>query len=106
TDLVTGTWADGRIGTFRGLRKGQHDYGAVVFGAKGIAPSGGYAGYEPLVVEICKFFTTGKPPVSAQETLEIYAFMEAAEESKRRGGAAVSLESVLRKAREGTATGK
>jgi hypothetical protein len=106
TDLVTGTWADGRIGTFRGLRKGKHDYGALVFGAKTIAPSGGYAGYEPLVVEICKFFTTGKPPVSAQETLEIYAFMEAADESKRQGGAAVSLESVLRKAREGAAARK
>jgi hypothetical protein len=100
TDFVVGRWADGRIGTFRGLREGAHGYGATVYGDKGIAPSGGYDGYEPLVVEIVKFFKTGKPPVSADETLEIYAFMEAADESQRQQGAPVKLESVLSKARE------
>jgi predicted dehydrogenase len=105
-EFVTGTWEDGRVGTFRGLRGGKADYGALVFGDKGIAPSGGYGGYEPLVVEICKFFKTGKPPVSAEETLEIYAFMEAADESKRQGGAPVTLESVLAKARAKAAAGE
>jgi predicted dehydrogenase len=99
TDLVTGVWKGGQIGTFRGIRSGKTDYGALVFGSKGIVPSGGYGGYEPLVVEICKFFRTGKPPVSAEETLEMFAFMEAADESKRRGGVPVTLESVLTKAR-------
>jgi predicted dehydrogenase len=98
TDYVTGTWKDGRIGTFRGIRGGKADYGALVFGSKGIAPSGGYGGYEPMVEEICRFFKTGKPPVSAEETLEIYAFMEAADESKRHDGAPVTLKSVLDKA--------
>jgi len=78
---------------------GKSDYGAMVFGSKGNAPSGGYGGYEPLVVEICKFFKTGKPPVSAEETIEIFAFMEAADESKRQGGVPTTLESVLSKAR-------
>ncbi|HEV3119573.1 MAG TPA: Gfo/Idh/MocA family oxidoreductase [Gemmataceae bacterium] len=100
TDYVIGTWKDGRVGTFRGIRAGKDNYGAMVFGAKGMAPSGGYGGYEPLVVEICKFFKTGQPPVSAEETIEIFAFMEAADESKRQGGAAVTLESVLNKARK------
>ena len=59
---------------------------ATVFGTKGIAPIGDYGGYEPLVVEIVKFFKTGKPPVAAEETIEIFAFMEAADESKRQGG--------------------
>jgi predicted dehydrogenase len=99
TDFVTGRWHDGRIGTYRGLREGSHGYGATVYGSKGIAPSGGYDGYEPLVVEIVKFFKTGKPPVSAAETLEIYAFMEAADESKRQGGAPVKLADVLEKAK-------
>ena len=45
TDLAAGVWKDGRVGTFRGIRKGPYDYGATVFGDKGIAPSGGYAGY-------------------------------------------------------------
>jgi predicted dehydrogenase len=97
-ELVVGTWKDGRIGTLRGLRDGARDYGAVVFGTKGIAPSGGYGGYEPLVVEICKFFQTGKPPVSAEETLELFAFMEAADESKRQGGRPVRLADVMAKA--------
>ncbi len=57
-------------------------------------------GYEPLVVEIIRFFKTGKPPVSAEQTLEIFAFMEAADESKRQGGAPVSMESVLKKAQQ------
>src|SRR3979490_2566093 len=58
----------------------------MVFGSKGIAPSGGYGGYEPLVVEICKFFKTGKPPVSAEETIAVFAFMGAARGRKRAGG--------------------
>src|SRR5262249_23676995 len=60
TDLVTGTWKDGRVGTFRGIRKGKQDFGALVFGDKGIAPSGPFAGYKPLLVEVCKFFRTGR----------------------------------------------
>jgi hypothetical protein len=99
TELVTGVWNDGRVGTFRGIRKGKSGYGGVVFGTKGIVPFDSSAGYQPLVEEICKFFRTGQPPVSAEETLEIYTFMEAADESKRRGGAPVTLESVLAKAR-------
>lgn len=103
TDVVTGTWAGDRVGTFRGIRKGADDYGAMVFGTKGIAPSGGFGGYQPLVVEIAKFFKTGKAPVAPEETLEIIAFMEAAEESKRQGGKPVTIESVMGKAREAAA---
>ena len=99
TELVVGTWSDGRIGTFRGLRSGKLDYGGTAFGETGIAPIGPYGGYEPLLVEIVTFFRTGTPPVAAEETIEIFAFMEAADESKRQGGREVSLESVLTKAR-------
>jgi len=97
-ELVVGVWNGKRIGTFRGLRAGKSDYGATVFGSKGIAPSGSYEGYEPLVVQIAKFLQTGKPPISAEETLELYAFMEAADESKRQGGKPVTIASVLEKA--------
>jgi len=97
-DLAAGVWADGRLGTFRGLRQGATGFGATVFGEKGIAPAGKFEGYGPLLVEIANFFATGKPPVTVAETLEIYAFMEAADQSKRQGGAAVSLEGVLQQA--------
>jgi predicted dehydrogenase len=99
TELAVGVWEDGRIGTFRGLRAGAHGYGATVYGDKGIVQSGGYDGYKPLVVEIVRFFKSKQPPVSADETLEIYAFMEAADESKRQGGAPVSLDEVMSKAK-------
>jgi hypothetical protein len=72
----------------------------LIFGEKAtLTTSGAEGGYKPLVVEIAKFFKTGVAPVSANETTEIFAFMEAADESKRQGGAPVTLESVMQKAR-------
>lgn len=113
-DVVTGVWKDSRVGTYRGIRQGDLKYSALVFGSKGVIPAGvyGYAApvkgvvppgrymaYEATAVEIGKFFKTRRPPVSAEETVELFAFMESAEESKRQGGAPVKLETVLAKAR-------
>lgn len=98
-DRVTGVWADGRTGTYE-ARKG---YGAEVVGTKGSGEVGKYAGYKPLVIEICKFFKTGIPPVSMEETLELFTFMEAADESKRQDGKPVSMEAVFRKAQAANA---
>lgn len=96
TDVVVGTWADGRIGTFRGTRTGENDYGGTVFGEKGNAIVGPYDGYKDLLLQITKFFESGIPPVSSNETLEICAFMEAADDSKRKGGIPVTIESVFK----------
>lgn len=101
-DVAVGTWDGGRIGTFRGIR-GKGGYGGTAFGTKEIRPIGKYDGYKPLLVEIVKFFRTGKAPVSAAETLQIYAFMEAADESKRQGGVPVTLASVMKTARASAA---
>jgi len=92
---VTGTWAGGRKGVFREV---ENAYEGLAKGEKGEAPVGSYDGYRPLVVEIVKFFQTGVAPVPMQETLEIFAFMEAADLSKNRGGEAVPLTEVLRAA--------
>ena len=100
TDVAVGTWNDGRIGTFRGTRTGKHLYGGTAFGETGNAELGPYDGYKPLVVEIIKFFQTGVPPVSPEETLEICAFMEAADESKRKKGCSVSLSVIQDRARK------
>lgn len=97
-DVVVGKWSDGRIGTFRGIRAGARGYGGTAFGTKGTQVIGPYAGYSPLVEDIVKFFKSGKSPVAKEETLEIYAFMEAADESKRQGGKPVSVKEVLKKA--------
>ena len=90
-DKVVGVWSDGRSGTFIA----KNDYGAQVEGTQGSGPVGRLEGYAPLVVEISRFFKTGQPPVAAEETLEILAFMEAADESKRLGGAPVEIETIM-----------
>lgn len=99
TDIVVGRWSDGRVGTFRGTRTGTHDYGGTVYGDKGNICLGPFKDYDALLVQIIDFFKTGKSPVTPEETLEIYAFMEAADESKLKSGVTVSLESVTQKAR-------
>jgi hypothetical protein len=99
-EKVIGTWKDGRRGIVmgNGFRKG---YGALVEGSEKTGnATGKFAGYTPLLVEIVKFFRTGKPPVSAEETLEVLAFMEAADVSKRHNGQPVKIESVMKKAQE------
>lgn len=98
TDVIVGTWEGGRIGVFRGLRSGARGYGGTAFGEKGIANIGTFEGYRRLLVPVIEFFRTLKSPVDMAETLEIYAFMEAADESKRLGGVPVALSSVLSKA--------
>lgn len=99
-EFVVGLWKGGRIGTFRGLRTGRRGYGSTIFGTKSIAQGGKYGGYEPLVDEIIKFFKTGNAPVPPEETIEIFAFMSAADESKARGGAVVSIAEVIEKAKK------
>lgn len=98
TDMVAGTWSDNRIGTFRGIRSGKGDYGGTVFGEKGIADLGKYSGYNPLLEQIISFFQSGNPPVDQNETIEIFAFMAAAEESKKKGGEPVEIKKVLQSA--------
>jgi predicted dehydrogenase len=117
-DVVSCRWRDGRIGTFRGNRNEDHAYGAIFFGnhaaftdtststststsattttpeTKPDAPK--QSDYYGLVVEIMKFFKSGVPPVPPDETLELIAFMEAAELSKSRGGAPVPLTEITR----------
>ena len=86
-DTIVGRWKDGRIGTVNAARP-YSDYGALVFQGKQVVENHPKAAtdYRPLVVEIVKFFQTGKPPVSNEETLEIYAFLDAAQRSKEQAG--------------------
>jgi len=100
TEVAVGTWDDGRIGTFRGTRTGQHLYGGTAYGEKGNAVLGPLSGYNPLLVEIIRFFQTGNAPVKAEDTLEIYAFMEAADESRLINGGIVNLDQIWKRARK------
>ena len=101
TDIVTGLWTGGRVGVLHAIRTKPLPHQVTVFGTTGFAQqkSGG-DDYAPLVREIIRFFQTGTPPVSAEETIELFAFMEAADESKRQGGRPVKISDVLAKARQ------
>lgn len=100
TDVVTGVWTDGRVGTLRGLRNQSTPHKVILFGTEAVAEQEeGDSDYAPLVAEIVKFFETGVPPVRAEETIEIFAFMEAADESKRLGGVPVNVREYIAKVR-------
>lgn len=98
TDIVTGTWSDGRVGTYRGIRKNKADFGAIAFGSKAIKSTEKAGGYEPLCIEIAKFLITKESPVDPATTIEMFAFMEAADESKRSGGQPIAIADVMKKA--------
>jgi predicted dehydrogenase len=94
TDLLIGTWEDGRIGTVRGMRFTAYHFGCSVFTKKGTVH--GLAQDQPpahflLVQEVVKFFQTGASPIAPEETLEVMAFLEAAGQSLSTGGRAVKL---------------
>ncbi len=99
TIVVVGTWSGGRVGTLYGLTGKVTPSKVIVFGSKAVAEQKGSGTYTPLVREIVKFFRTGVAPVSPEETIELFAFMEAADESKRQGGKPVKIADVMEKAR-------
>ena len=88
SDEITCRWKDGRIGSVRANRP-HGAQGAVVFRPNNKMAQSDKTmveGYGPLLKEIVTFFQTGKPPVAPEETLEIMAFMDAAQRSKEAGG--------------------
>lgn len=96
-DLTTGTWQDGRVGVFYGVRKGESPPAVMVWGADGVTESTGRGGYDGLVLAMAEFFQTGRVPVDPADTLELFEFMTAAQVSHERGGVEVRLDE-LRKA--------
>ena len=91
-DVVVGKWKDGRIGVVRPSRP-YGDYGAAVFRTKEVVttrPKPQFS-YRPMLIEVVKFFETKQPPVPNEETLELFAFMDAAQRSKEAGGAPMKL---------------
>ena len=92
-DVVMGLWKDGRVGTFRGTRAGAHSYGFTAFCEKSVQSAAIDAGYiyRELLKRIVEMFQTGKPPIDISETVEIVAFIKAADQSAKQGGEKVSL---------------
>lgn len=99
TDFIVGLWHDGRIGSVRGTRDGTHSYGTTAFLQKRVFPINDFSGYGLMLEEIVKFFKSGVAPIKPEETIAIFAFMSAADESKKLGGVPVEIADVLAKAR-------
>lgn len=97
-DVATGEWSDGRIGVVRGTRAGQGEFGAVIHCEDQIAlvPRNKEVPlYAALVRNIMQFFQTKQVPVPLSETLEIMAFIEAANKSAATNGRPVELNTKL-----------
>jgi hypothetical protein len=92
--MVTGLWEGGRIGTIRGTRDGGHLYGFTAFCEKKVVQSSINAGtiYRELLKQVVKMFETGQAPLDIAVTVEIVAFIVAAQDSSQRGGEAVAVE--------------
>lgn len=88
-DVITATWEDGRMGVLYGYRmEGLSDFGCTIFAEGGIVQ--GVALSEPpyyalMMPKVLEFFRTGKSPIDINETLEIVAFLEAANNSRQTG---------------------
>ena len=82
-DVATGVWADGRVATLRGIRAGASDYGFVGFSEKAVqsVKVGTKFIYRELLKQIVEMFKTNKSPLNIAETIEIVAFIEAANKS-------------------------
>jgi Oxidoreductase family, NAD-binding Rossmann fold len=93
-DVVTCRWSDGRIGTMRALRPSA-EYGVVIFRKNAkrqeVEMKTIVSNTRTLDEEIVKFFRTKVPPVANEETLELMAFLDAAQRSKEAGGKPVRL---------------
>ena len=99
-DVVVGRWSDGRLGTFRGAA--DREAGASAGPSSGATPSRRWGASPAILPWSPGSWSSSRPefrPVDPATTLEIYVFMEAADESKRRGGVPVRLQDVLEKAR-------
>jgi hypothetical protein len=87
-DVATGRWPGGRSGS---VRSGD-GWGVEALRSKDARRKYNVGqDYRSLIVEVVKFFETRQAPVSSEETLEILAFLDAAQKSKAAAGAPVKL---------------
>lgn len=90
-DVATGRWADGRLGTVRGIRSGHRCFGFVAFCEKGVhhVTLSMQFVYRELLKQVMRFFETRQAPIEIDETLRIIAFIEAARTSEKSQATAI-----------------
>lgn len=84
-DVITGVWEDGRIGTVRGNRKGNSQFGALIHFEQGSEYVDINLNQKPyyasLLEQIIDFYSDGISRVPLSETKEVIRFVEASNES-------------------------
>lgn len=90
---VVGKWSNGRVGEFYESNKSKRKgFGGIASTADGEKQVGDFKGYDLLLEQIVTFFKTKKAPVDPEETLALYAFMTAADESKKQNGKEINIQ--------------
>ena len=100
SEMNVGIWSDERICTMRGIRSVEGKinahvgYGITVLREKGIPITFDRKGdsYPNFINALVKFFKTKEPPVDIEDTLEICAFMDAANKSAQKNSVHVELD--------------
>jgi len=92
--VATGAWKDGRLGIAKAISEGARGYGFVAWreNATELATVDSGKIYAQLLERIKTFVETGIAPTDPDESVEVIAFMEAANESMARGGEAVPIQ--------------
>jgi predicted dehydrogenase len=90
-DVVTATFADGRVASVHGVRAAHHKFGVTIHRETGFqfvdAASGKRSWYATMLDSIMRSLPQGKSDVDPQDTLEIIRLIEAANESRGNGQA-------------------
>ena len=92
--VATGHWKDGREATARCFRgSSKLEYGLTAFAEKGVTnvPLGVKVIFRELMKKVIASFASGKPALDPQVTLEMVAFMEAANKSGANHSASVTI---------------
>ncbi|MCX5660316.1 MAG: Gfo/Idh/MocA family oxidoreductase [Planctomycetota bacterium] len=88
-DIVTGTWADGRMAVLRGHRKGHSKFGVTIHREQSFEILDLYANARPLYAAMLESIMANLPkgvsPIPAANSIEIIRFIEAANESRGSG---------------------
>ncbi|RJE90325.1 gfo/Idh/MocA family oxidoreductase [Paenibacillus sp. 1011MAR3C5] len=98
-ERLIGLWSDGRQGTALCISEGDSRFMAHIHRGATIstldAESGATPYYASLIAQVMHFFQTGQSLVHWRETVEIIAFLEAAEKSRATGGSVQPLSFLL-----------
>ena len=93
--MIIGDWGEGKLGTYCGLKNGMQEYGGQVFGEDGVRYLDKFEDLSALVEAVLHYFDSGEIPVKPSETLELFAFMDAAQKSEEAQEQWVNIQDIL-----------